>query len=137
MSKKVETIIRNAGLRQTKTRVTILKQILKEEGPFSLASLRERAALAAVDEATIFRNLLRFEDVGIITFAAESKGQRFYEKPNRNLDPHAHFTCNLCEQIICLPEELETKVPQSSRWSEALATARIEIRGSCPDCLEA
>ena len=86
--------------------------------------------------ATVYRNLSRFRNQGIIQCVATVRG---VERFDANVNPHVHFICNSCDAVIDLPE---MEVPQSLSSSVAIQSGchaescQLTFTGLCKNCYE-
>ena len=84
--------------------------------------------------ATVYRNLSRFRNQGIIQCVATVRG---IERFDANTNPHVHFICNGCDAVIDLHQ---IEVPQSlSSNVEATSGCQVEscqltFTGLCENC---
>ena len=85
--------------------------------------------------ATVYRNLGRFKNEGIITSIGAVNG---IERFDARTDPHVHFVCSCCEAVVDLPQ-METPESLCSQVSQQTG-ARIDscqliFTGVCKKCL--
>lgn len=74
-----------------------------------------------ISMATVYRNLSRFRSQGVIQCVATVRGT---ERFDANTDPHVHFICSNCDEVIDLHQ---IQVPQE-------LTASVETTSGCrPD----
>ena len=74
-----------------------------------------------ISMATVYRNLSRFRSQGVIQCVASVRGT---ERFDANTDPHVHFICSNCDEVIDLHQ---IQVPQE-------LTASVETTSGCrPD----
>lgn len=91
--------------------------------------------IADLSLGTVYRNLSRFKEQGLITSLGTVKG---VERFDGNTEPHVHFICNHCDSILDLPE---LDPPESLRSAAANATGgevsgcQLIFTGICKDCL--
>lgn len=84
--------------------------------------------------ATVYRNLSRFRNQGIIQCVATVRG---IERFDANTNPHVHFICSGCDAILDLHQ---IEVPQAlSSHVEATSGCRVEscqltFTGLCEEC---
>lgn len=86
--------------------------------------------------ATVYRNLALFLDEGLITSVGVVRG---LERFDGNIQPHVHFICTACGQILDLPSlgvpiELESRVAQEigGRVTDSI----LSFQGLCKACSE-
>lgn len=116
--------LREAGLRATGPRIEVVELLAGAHTPLTHSELH--AELAGMDRVTLYRNLLRLVEVGLIR---EISGR--YELAD---SAHPHFVCEQCGDIECLPA-IAVRL-DDPRWSEAVAGAAVQLTGACPDCRE-
>jgi len=135
---KMKMLMREAGLRATGPRLAVYAAVAAEGRPVSHSQLVKIMGEADLDSATIYRNLVRLTEVGILTVVSRANGMARYVQSDStdNLDhDHAHFVCSDCDVISCLPEDAQPKPKAEGIWSESLANAQTVVQGTCPDCL--
>ena len=97
-----------------------------------------RRSLPRVSLGTVYRNLRRLVDAGLLTEIAGPQ-TRF----DGNQAEHHHFTCTRCGAILDLPAKLAAAQERAlaSRIAAARGLAithhRIELYGRCPACRRA
>ena len=85
--------------------------------------------------ATVYRNLTKFRQEGLIQCVATVKGVERYDA---NTDPHVHFICRHCSAVIDLHE---MQIPnQLTEQAKALTGGQVSscilsFNGLCRDCL--
>ena len=85
--------------------------------------------------ATVYRNLARFKNEGIITSIGAVGG---IERFDGRTDPHVHFVCSCCEAVLDLPQ---MEIPESLCSQVSMQTdARVDscqliFTGVCKKCL--
>lgn len=136
----IKTELHTLGLRVTAPRVAVLGLLRGVGRPLShgevadeLASSDSRAA--DWDRATIFRNLIKLCEVGLVRISSHAGGLTRYEAVR---DPghehlHAHFSCNRCGRVECLAGA-ELPLPTDLVWREAVRDAEVQVLGTCPTC---
>ena len=85
--------------------------------------------------ATVYRNLARFKNEGIITSIGAVGG---IERFDARTDPHVHFVCSCCDLVKDLPQ-METPESLCSQVSQQTG-ARVDscqliFTGVCKECL--
>ncbi|TNE88733.1 MAG: hypothetical protein EP330_13735 [Deltaproteobacteria bacterium] len=122
---KLRDELQRAGLRATTPRLQVLEALDRVHGALSSSELQEQ--LPEMDRVTLYRNLQKLGEVGLI---AEVSAGRWELADQR----HPHFLCVVCGDLRCLPP-LVVHVEEPGNWAEAIALASVQLRGSCPDCL--
>ena len=87
-----------------------------------------------VSLATVYRNLALFKEQGLITSLGTVKG---VERFDGNTEPHVHFICTQCGNVldlpeISVPEELNSAVAQSS--GGRVDNCQLSFTGICGEC---
>ena len=85
--------------------------------------------------ATVYRNLTKFRQEGLVQCVATVKGVERYDA---NTDPHVHFICRHCDAVIDLHE---MQIPPQLIDQAATVTGGkvdtccLSFSGLCRDCL--
>lgn len=99
--------LRAAGLRRTPARLAVLAHLQAMDRPSSHADLQ--AALAQVDDITLYRTLATLQGAGLIHRVLGIDGTWRYgaNHPDRPGCPgnHAHFLCTVCGAMSCLSDQ--------------------------------
>lgn len=125
-----------ASTKQFKKRNAILACLMQTNQHPSAEMLMEmlKKEHPDISQATVYRNLARFREQGLIQCVATVNGMERYDA---NTDPHVHFICTGCHAVIDLPK---IQVPQDlGRDAEAVSGCRIEtcqltFTGCCQQC---
>ena len=131
-------LLRAEGLRATSPRLAVMELLRDARAPLSHAALTERLPAGNFDRATVYRILSDLTDVGILRrMDLGDHIWRFeFSDPCRGLtQEHAHFLCNTCDEVSCLPESVMAGLKAAGRWAASFQQAQIRIRGVCPDCM--
>lgn len=136
--------LRNAGLRATSARVSVLKCLEASKAPLTHAEVYDQVAADGFDRATVYRNLIDLAEVGFLkrydlgdhVWRFELLGADADGKNTHNAQAHPHFVCSECGTVECLPASsvaLSTTRggPKSLR---KVADLEIQIRGLCNAC---
>ena len=86
--------------------------------------------------ATVYRNLSRFRSQGVIQCVATVRG---IERYDANVNPHVHFVCSGCDEVIDLhqiavPQELSNTVEEISGCHPD--SCQLSFTGLCGSCYE-
>ena len=101
----------------------ILYQMLQEEHP-------------DISLATVYRNLARFKNEGIITSIGSVNG---IERFDAITEPHVHFICSCCSRVVDLPqmEAPDTLYSMVSQQTGAeVEGCQLVFTGICRECRE-
>ena len=131
-------LIKERGLRVTEPRILILQSLAKSSNPLSHSELQEKLGKTTWDESTTFRTLKKLVEEGLAVVASRVDGIDRYAFADAGHEghAHAHFVCNDCGEVSCLPESLQPTVEANDPWAESVQNAQIQLRGECPDCIE-
>ena len=85
--------------------------------------------------ATVYRNLSRFRNQGLIQCVATVRG---IERFDANTDPHVHFICSGCDAVMDLhqievPQTLSHRVEQTSGCR--VEACQFTFTGLCENCI--
>lgn len=128
-------IFREQGLKLTQQRLEILRTVLEHGGHPSAEEVyrRVRPVLPTVSLDTVYRALMLFERIGIISRVEILDDRSRFEPKN---SPHHHLVCVLCRSIedFSSPEADRIVPPESGKWGKVLSN-HLELRGICRACL--
>jgi Fur family ferric uptake transcriptional regulator len=133
----LRALLQAHGLRVTAPRLAVLEALQAADRPLSHAELTERLGAVQLDRVTVYRNLDKLVEVGLARLVSREGGAACYEAaggPQHPAHAHPHFVCTDCGTVSCLPEQPVPPLAADPRWSQALATATLELKGHCPDC---
>jgi Fur family ferric uptake transcriptional regulator len=136
---QIKSLLRERGLRATGPRLAVVNSVAAQSQPVSHSQLVKVMADADMDAATIYRNLTRLTEVGLLRVVSRAHGMARYELTVGRSDEthdHAHFVCSDCDTVSCLPEEVVPEPKVDSRWAASLSEAKLLVQGTCPDCLD-
>lgn len=133
-------MLRSHGLRPTRARRLILARVVHRNDHLTAEELRRELARRGFDlsVATLYQNLKRLADAGLLASFAGSDGAARYDA---NTGSHAHLVCTRCGRVLDIePGDpllagTDIRLPTQSRhrgWT--VADARVELLGRCPRC---
>jgi Fur family ferric uptake transcriptional regulator len=125
------------NLRVTLGRLALLRTLADAERPLAHREVVETITEDAGDPATIFRNLVRFAEAGLLRVLTRSGGLDRYELQTEEAEeehPHPHFFCKTCGEVTCLPADLLDVPSMRGAWRRSLQEATFELQGQCPNC---
>ncbi len=131
----IRALIRDAGLRCTDSRATVLSLLVEATSPVSHADLSEELVPEGYDQATIYRNLTDLTEAGLLIrldlgdhiWRFEYRGQQAHP------EDHSHFVCTDCGEVSCLaPVELSFSGEDST--SPVGKVDEVFIKGRCVEC---
>jgi Fur family transcriptional regulator, ferric uptake regulator len=134
------TLVRNAGLRVTSSRIAVLSALREAALPLSHADVASRLEHLGVDRTTVYRNLIDLAEAGVLRRSDVGHTWRF-ELANRD-DEHAagqqhpHFVCTDCGKVACLPPgSVALKAVRGGPGALRRGNLEIQLRGLCDGCV--
>jgi Fur family transcriptional regulator, ferric uptake regulator len=123
----------DGGLRVTEQRLMILRELAKLRTPISHPELTERLSGAALDRATVYRNLLSLTEAKLLVKTHLGDNVWRFELPQSDAHDHGahpHFICSDCGNVACLPANTVTLRGEAIRNQ----VAEVQLRGRCAGC---
>ena len=129
-------VLSQKGLSKTQVRIDILQIFVKSKKPISITDFKESPKFRKVTESSIYRNLNRFEEAGIIRTVPSSSGFQFFELVSKDKHHH-HIVCDQCKKIQCLSVcDIEKELLEMAQKSGfQLKGHSLELFGTCRECL--
>jgi Fur family ferric uptake transcriptional regulator len=129
--------LRDAGLKATAARMSVLRVLDEAIGPLTHADVVAALEGAGVDRATVYRNLIDLTDAGL-AHRTDHGDHVWRFRVSRSVEregEHPHFVCNECGDVVCLPAEAVRFEPtrDAPRALRAGAVA-VQVRGVCDKC---
>ena len=118
-AKQIRDRLKSSGLRSTKDRSRLL-ELFGRDRTWTVPELHRR--LKPVDLSTVYRNVQKLADAGVLVVAHLHDRQPHYElaaKPH-----HAHLVCERCRTAECVPCPVEHLAEKHE----------LEIKGTCSAC---
>jgi Fur family ferric uptake transcriptional regulator len=138
MMKKALQKLQSAGLRTTKTRKRIIRLMRKSEHPLTVAEIYNHFKRNGeeVSRSTIYRQLDSLVKYKVIAKSDVSGDADHFEADKKH---HHHFTCNNCEDVICLTDiGFEQEIKKIEQKIEQLGVTPTEhsfsFSGKCQNC---
>ena len=133
------TQIREAGLRVTGARISVLTVLAGASTPLSHGQIAEILDDAGVDRATIFRNLQDLAEVGMLRRTDLGDHIWRYELASGQgahpSDGHPHFVCSQCATVSCISGAVVTvKAPRNAPATLRRGSFEVQLRGVCDAC---
>lgn len=137
-AEEIIEILRSRKLRLTKTRKAFTELFSRSPIPLSVPDiLRELQKLrVAVNKTTVYRELERMQNLGIVESVQFRDRKRYYELASR--DHHHHLVCVRCERIEDVDVDEsgllleERKVIREKDF--AIVRHSLEFFGFCRQC---
>lgn len=134
--KVFKEFIRQRGLRNTRERETIAREILSRQDHFDVdelyLSLKDRGG---VSKASIYRTIPLLIKAGLITEVFREDGHMHYEHIYGR-EHHCHLRCNNCRKVIEFSNPLLSEIEKEvgEKFGFAVTGHKLEIFGLCPEC---
>lgn len=136
MAEKKNNVLELNGIRLTNCRSDIWNYFLKKKTALTFPELEK--ALKKHDRTTVFRNLVFFDEQGLIHKFNDAQGIVKYAlckadcAGHQHQDNHIHFTCDSCHSTYCLNEKHSPKITVPKKYK--LETYSITASGLCDNC---
>jgi Fur family ferric uptake transcriptional regulator len=136
LDKRVRSLLHQQGLRVTTPCLMVLRTLARAKGPLSHTEVLEKMDEGDCDPATVYRNLIKLRDAGLVSLVSRAGGidRYVFTMPGAQGHTHPHFYCTECEQILCLPADTQSLFNLKAPWLEAVQHAICDLRGTCPSC---
>lgn len=123
------------GLKITPQRKIIFEELAKAKDHPSADALFKRARkhLANISFDTVYRTLLSFSEIGVISLVEGYGEQKRFEP---NLEKHHHFRCRVCHTIYDFEDESydDIAVPKAVQKHGTVTSKRVVLEGVCTRC---
>jgi Fur family transcriptional regulator, ferric uptake regulator len=105
----VKALVRQAGLRCTAARLTVMQHLLEAHGPETHAEVSDALAHRGFDRATIYRNLTELTEAKLLSRVELGDHVWRFElrrggKSGHHGEDHPHFLCTSCGEVSCLDD---------------------------------
>ena len=135
MKEDVITLLGDAHIRPTSTRILIYQYIAKQSDTFSLRDIED--ALLSIDKSTIFRTLILFEEHHLIHSIEDGSGAMKYCFCRNAADCdsdvyHCHFYCERCKKTYCLDESAVANIALPAGF--VMHHINYIVKGVCNKC---
>jgi Fur family ferric uptake transcriptional regulator len=128
-------ILRNAKLRVTSCRTSLLDFLLDAKDPLTQKELTESLVEQGFNRVTIYRALQSFLDAFIVhRIVTEDRTWRFaITRCGHRGHCHPHFSCRECGRIRCLDG---IAIPAVNLKGHRIEAQAMYLWGLCPKCLQ-
>lgn len=136
---EIRTLLREASLRSTASRVAVYRWLATATGPVTHADLVEALASEGFDRVTLYRNLVDLTEAGLVS--RTDVGDRVWRYELRDPDAtedesrHPHFTCTSCGVVSCMPELRIDPVSMLGRGRPRIHLDEVLLKGRCEGCV--
>jgi Fur family ferric uptake transcriptional regulator len=131
-----QDFLKKRGLRRTREREAILKEVLSMGDHFDVDELYIRLKKkSAVSRASVYRTIPLLIEAGLITEVYLENGHMHYEHVYGR-DHHCHLRCNICRRIIEVSDKRIDEVEKdiAERYGFISDGHKLDITGICPEC---
>jgi Fur family ferric uptake transcriptional regulator len=130
-----DQLIQASGQRATPVRSAVLSILMETDAALSHAEILDRLqALGEFDRVTVYRVLDWLVERGLLhKVAGAGRAWRFRLTRNETMHRHAHFQCNQCGRIFCLPD-VQPVLPKKVPASFSVESIELNLKGICDDC---
>lgn len=123
-------MLKDAKLRVTSGRISLLAVLIKEGRPLSMDDASEILGWKGGDRATVFRNLHALNEAGLVRMVRSAGKRDVYELSKRPA-AHAHAVCTQCGKVQCVDAQAASAQAPSG-WR--LTSQEMTLWGLCPAC---
>ncbi|MDG5766644.1 Fur family transcriptional regulator [Balneolales bacterium ANBcel1] len=135
-------LLRQNGLKATPARLNVLNILAESNVALSHGDITTRLEGFDIDKVTLYRTLDTFIKSGLAHKVATEDRNWLYalhlheDDHIPKDDPHAHFICDGCDRIYCLPVQAAAITPEiKNSGGFLIKTQEYRLHGTCPDCL--
>ncbi|MEC7988285.1 MAG: transcriptional repressor [Myxococcota bacterium] len=136
MRKKIRELLKKHNLRVTKSRMAVMMAIHEKKAPMTHQEIMSILP-DGFDKASIWRILANFAEIGLLV--RMDLGDRIWRyeltDDRQTLDnKHAHFLCDDCGTVYCLPPvllQIKSPLPKELEGAEL----NVRVTGRCSVCL--
>lgn len=136
-TKIFQNFLRNKGLKLTKERIAVLKEIFSFHGHFEPENLylRIRNSGLKASRASVYRTLNLLVESGLVEKVTRTERGNIYEHTFGH-EHHDHMICDACGEIIEFYSEdienLQNEICKKNNFKGVSHT--LEIKGYCEKC---
>ncbi|MBX2866536.1 transcriptional repressor [Candidatus Kaiserbacteria bacterium] len=132
----IVSLLRDSGLRATKSRIAVLSFLEQQRVPISISEIAEKLG-AVVDPVTVYRIIDAAKGAGIVKEVNLGTGSISYElAPDGH--GHHHVVCTSCHKIAdvssCHEELLSRDALKEARGFASITGHSLEFFGLCKSC---
>lgn len=133
---EIRQLLRNAGVRATPARISVMQELRAATSPLTHADLATKLVPLGFDKATVFRNLADLTDVDLISRTELGDHVWRFEAidpDHPGSEKHPHFVCVKCGDVTCLGD-MQFTAGSKRRAKSIGRITEILIKGHCADC---
>jgi Fur family transcriptional regulator, ferric uptake regulator len=129
-------LLRQAGLKATPGRLSILAVLDKSKKPLSVKDLKNKLKADDVDLATIYRTMEALAKHNMVRLVNFQHGHNHYELTDKNRHHH-HLICEKCGKVVdiskCNTSKIEQEVRSLGNFAK-INSHSLEFFGLCKTC---
>ncbi|MAF78023.1 MAG: hypothetical protein CME63_15935 [Halobacteriovoraceae bacterium] len=136
-SEEIKAILKEYGLRITKAREQVLSEYINSKKPLSIFDFKKKKVFSTWDESSIYRNITKLEEAGLIQSVPSSKDMKLYElAPKKDHHHHHHIICTQCEAVQCLHDcSIDGQLSKMAKKAGfTMQGHTLELTGLCAKC---
>lgn len=142
METTIPDILHRHDLKATPVRVEVLALMMRTPSAMSHGAITEALGTAStIDKVTLYRTLNAFTEKGILHRIPTDDRNWLYavspeltEAAHDHSHPHAHFVCDECDKVYCLPVSEPVRSIELPDPGFIMKSQEIVIHGQCPTC---
>jgi Fur family ferric uptake transcriptional regulator len=136
LSERLQDTLRAAGRRLTAQRRLILQVLEASDEHLDAEALYERVKARDPDVslATVYRTLAMLREIGLVEEHRLGEEHGHFEAVHD--EPHYHFTCLRCGDVIEFDTDLVAQIEQELRAREGVdvVSSQLHVQGYCARC---
>ena len=136
-SEKLREMLRQAGLRVTRSRLAVLQLLHQAGAPQTHAEMSACLAETGVDRVTVYRNLMDLTEAGLLMRVDLGDHVWRFElrqELSASSEEHPHFLCRDCGVVYCLPGLSLDLPPSRGPRPRVHEVSEVLFKGRCDDC---
>ena len=128
-------LIREAGLRSTPARISVINALKRSAKPQTHAELADQLVPLGFNKATVFRNLTDLAEAELVlrTELGDHVWRFELRDPSHDRSSHPHFVCVDCGSVSCI-EEMALPSPTVRRSLNIARISEVLVKGHCGVC---
>jgi len=128
-------LIREAGLRSTPARISVINALKRAAKPQTHAELSDLLVPLGFVKATVFRNLTDLAEAELVlrTELGDHVWRFELRDPSHDRSSHPHFVCVDCGTVSCI-EEMALPSPTVRRSLNIARISEVLVKGHCGTC---
>ena len=132
---QIRDMLKKAGLYCTRSRIAVLRILLKSTEPLSQDQIARRMGKKPLDKVTIYRTLESFCQAALVHRAYVHKRIWYFELASHCHEDHCHphFKCVNCGKVYCL-YDVDFPLVRGLAKDFSFHRQKVLIEGLGPEC---